>query len=397
MKWMRFGGTFAVLVTSLAYSPHAWPRPEYAVRYNIVQCTACHISPVGGGPRNTNGKLFGARGLKINPFLTQDYVSADFRALYYRPQRQTDSNGGMGVMSASVAGHVALDEKKRVRLTLDHNLGGFSARGAQYRDTYALFRFVDDDGKPHFFESLLVGRFRAPFGIITDEHRTYTRVQTATEWYTFETGLLLSGTPSQNTHYDIGVVSGENSSGDALAQGQSERFGAIVNGRHMLGPVLMGISGSYHDHKPAAQSTQAASVYAVISIARISHEKYPFSLRLEHTRAKNWGARLQQGFTGDPNYGSSLGSAISQGYLAWVDYDFSQRLTFTYKYDRLMPDQTYPADYYERHGIGLRWVAAPNTLVYWRSEFARATHPSEHGSTAIGAQNANFAILQLSL
>lgn len=397
MKRTLFGGTFIFLFTTLAWSPPALARPEYAVRYNIVQCTACHLSPVGGGPRNVYGKLFGAHGFKINPFLTQDYVSADFRALYYLPERHTDSKGGMGVMSASLGGHAALDEQKRVQLTIEHNIGGFSAASGEFRDTYALFRLADDDGKAHFFESLLVGRFRAPFGIITDEHRTYTRIQTATEWYTFETGILLSGTPSLNTHYDFALVSGENSTGDSLQQGQSERFGAVVNGRHIWGPVMFGASGSYHDHKPAGDSTQAASVYAVISVARLTAEKYPVSIRLEHTRARNWGARLVQGFAGDPAYPGSLGSAISQGYLVWVDYDFSQTLTLSYKYDRLMADQTYPADNYERHGFGLRWVPAPNTQVYLRSEFARATHPSERGSTAIGGQNANFAILQLSL
>ena len=49
-----------------------------------------------------------------------------------------------------------------------------------------------------------------------------------------------------------------------------------------------------------------------------------------------------------------------------------------------------------RHGLGVRWYIGPNTILQVRTEVARATPPSEAGSTQMAAQNATFALLQLS-
>src|SRR5665213_3386586 len=173
LTWIFFAIIFFSGLNAAAY-------PEYSARYNINSCTACHISPVGGGPRTINGKLFGARGYAINKALMQDFVSADFRALFYYPERANETKSGMGIMSGSVAGHVALDEEQKIHLVIEQNIAGFQQ--ANMRDTYALYKF-SPDGKPAWFESLMVGRFREPFGIVTDEHRTYTRQATGTEWY----------------------------------------------------------------------------------------------------------------------------------------------------------------------------------------------------------------------
>src|SRR5882672_1001588 len=97
--WILFFGFFCARV---------FGYEQYAARYNINSCTACHISPTGGGPRNVDGKLFGAHNYQANPLLIQPFVSGDFRALYYYPQRPGESKGGMGVMSGSIAGHVHL-------------------------------------------------------------------------------------------------------------------------------------------------------------------------------------------------------------------------------------------------------------------------------------------------
>jgi len=369
--------------------------PEYAVRYNMVSCTACHVSPVGGGPRNQNGKLFGAHGYKINPVLVQDYVSADLRALYYYPQRPGTSKGGMGVMQGSVAGHVDLDEEKRIKLVLEHNIAGFAA--AQFRDTYALFRLSEKTTVPSWLDTLLVGRFREPFGIITDEHRTYTRVATATEFYTFETGVLLSGTPSYQFHYDVALVSGEDSAGQTVSTGQAERFGGVVNLRWMPGPVMFGASGSYYEHEMRSESTKAVSVYGILSIGRWTNDRIPVFVHVEHTEAWGLDSRLGQGFANDPNYVAALGLSESLGWLTLVEWAITPRFNLIYKYDRLQPNASYVADYYDRHGFGFRWDIGPNVIVQFRSEFANATHPSEADSSAIAAQDATFAILQLSL
>lgn len=386
-----------MFIALIIYCPlAALAYPEYAVRFNNIRCTACHVSPVGGGPRNTYGKLFGAHGYKINPVLAQDYVSADFRALYYLPQRSSDSRDGMGVMSGSVAGNVALDEEQRIRLVLEHNVGGFAA--GPYRDSYALFHFNNpNDGKNHWADSLMVGRFRTPFGIVTDEHRTYTRVQSATEWYTMETGFLFSGTPSDSIHYDLALINGENQTGQTLNKGASARWGSVANLRYMPGPIMLGASFSYYDREPSSSSRQAASFYTLISIGRWTNDVIPVAVALEHVRAKNWGSHLGQGFAKDSTYVSSVSSAQSEGWLASLEYRLNPRFVLIYKYDLLLADQNFPADFYSRHGLGFKWYVGPNVMIQTRTEFARATHPSEKGSTGVGGQSATYGLLQLSL
>lgn len=376
------------------FSLRALAYPEYAVRNNMVSCTACHISPVGGGPRTVNGKLFGAHNYKMNPILAQEYVSADFRTLFYYPQRAGASKDGMGVMAGSVGGHVALDEDKRVHLVIEHNVAGFSA--GQFRDTYAMFKF-SDEGRSGWADSLLVGRFRVPFGIVTDEHRTYTRIQTGTEWYTFETGLLFSGTPSDTLHYDVGLVSGENSAGQSLPQGEAERWGGVVNVRWMPGPALFGASALYHNHDPSGDSSWAGSIYSIWSVGRWTNDRVPLTIQVEHTRA--WGSinHIGQGFASDPAYVSAVARSQSLGWMGEADWQFSQHFWVLYKFDWLAPDRDYPSDYYVRHGFGVRWFLAANVMLQLRTEFAQATPPSEAGSTAVGAQDASYALLQLAL
>lgn len=386
-----------LLFVFLLNTTQAHAYPQYALRYNQNRCTACHWSPAGGGPKNVNGKLFAARGYHINPLLVQDYVSADFRVLYYLPQRHTDAKGGAGVMSASVAGHVALDEEERTHLVIDHNFGGFQAGSANFRDTYALFRLAPNDGAPHAFDSLMVGRFRTPFGIATDEHRTYTRIASATEWFSFETGAMLSGTPTRNLHYDLAAVNGEKSPGSSIGNGQAERWGSVLNLRYMIGPVFVGASGSYHEHKERRESRSAGSLYSIISVSRMTDDRVPLSIRLEHVRAQNWGQRLGQGLISDQNYVSTLQRSQAHAWLGWLDWTFSERLSATYKFEWLTPDRDFPSDYYLRHGLGLEYRVAPATRVMVRHEFAKATHPSEFGSTAMGGEDATYGVLIISL
>lgn len=380
------------MAVAYAASPaHAYM--EYAVRNNIIRCTACHLSPVGGGPRNVDGKLYGAHGWKLNPVLAQDYVSADLRVLYFYPERPTATKSGMGVMSGSVSGHVALDPDKRVQVTIEHNLTGFGA--APYRDTYALFALSPLDNQPHFFDSLMVGRFRLPFGIMTDEHQTFTRVQSATEWFTMQEGLLLSGTPTDKVHYDLAALNGETATGSSLSTGQATKWGSEFNIRYMPGPILLGSSASFFQHEPQRESRQAASVYSVVSVARWTQDRLPVTLHLEFEQARNWDDHLAQGFANDPAYPNGAKQATSSGWLAWVNYSLGRQWVFTYKYDLLTPDRDFPADIYERHGLGTRWYFAPGAQLWVRTEFARATHPSERGSTSWAGQNATYGVLEM--
>lgn len=372
---------------SLLVSVNAHALPEYSARYNILSCTACHYSPSGGGPRNLQGKLFAAHGYKMNEALVQDYVSADLRALYYYPQRVTSSKGGLAIMSGALFAHIPLDPERKINFVVGANLAGFSQM--PLAETYALYNI----GANH---SLLVGRFHPPFGIMTDEHRTYVRVQTATDWNSFETGMMFSGNwVARGLHYDLAAVSGEKSLGNSLPQAEAVRWGGIFNARTLHGPALLGVSASHHRRDPRSDSRSAWSVYVVMSLARWTNDRVPVTVQLEHVEAANWGAALGRGFAADTNYVKALDGARSEGWLAMLLWRFATDLDLIYKFDSLVPDREYRADQYNRHGLGLRWFAGPAVIAQLRYELAQATPPSEDGSTAWGGQDAAFAILQM--
>lgn len=378
MSLWRWG----LFVVALIFGPNAHAYLQYSLRYNQQSCTGCHFSPAGGGPKTLNGKLFGANNLKFNPVLAQKYLSADFRVLYYLSQETGASKGGMGVMSGAVAGHAALDEDERAVLVLEHNVGGFSA--APYRDTYAMFR-----PRSKWLNSVAAGRFRAPFGIVTDEHRTYTRLQTNTEWYSFETGALLSGDPAYSFHYDLAVVNGTHSPGSSLGTGQGNHWGSILNLRFLRTPYLAGASGSYFRTSGTSRS-RAASAYGGYTWRR-------WAVLGEFVRAEGFNSNLARGFVSNPSYAETVTRSVSCGWMGWLEYEVNPRFVGIYKFDLLTPDRDFPADQYERHGLGFRWNVAPFVWVWARAEKARATHPAEKQGTGLGRMDAAYAILQVTL
>lgn len=385
MKKIILGGFIFLVVVSVVEA-----TPDYAIRFNNTSCTACHYSPVGGGPLKRDGKLFRGRWFQTSPYKIQDYLSADFRTLAYFPEKAHTAKGGMGVMAGAVAVHIPLSEKKDTFLVIENNVAGFAA--APLRDTYLLYNFAKE-GKHRWAESLLVGRFRAPFGIMTDEHRTYTRFQTGTRWYDFETGVLFSGTPSTKFHYDVALVNGKNFSGQTLNPGQSEQWGQILNLRYMPSFYLLGASASNYQVTQAPDS-HAWSLYSVISLARLNNLIFPATLKLEYSQAQGFNSILNQGLVSDPNYVAAVENSTSQAILARVDWLLTNKLTLTYKFDWFTPDMDFPDDMYDRHGLGLRWYITANTNLLVRTELARATQPSENTKTGQLAQNATFLILE---
>lgn len=380
---MSRSSIFLLLLTFILSCPAiAYAYLQHALRNNIVSCQACHYSPTGGGPRNTNGKLFGAHGFEANPLLAQEYVSADFRVLYYRPQKQKTARGGLGVMTASVAGHVSLNDS--TTFVLEHNVAGFPS--APWRDSYVLFQ-LPNWGK--FFDTVLIGRFRFPFGYVTDEHRTYTRVQTATEWYTMDTGAMFTGTPSGTFTYHLALVNGTHSSGNTLSADQADQWGGMGNVRWLRKPYVLGASAKYYDPKADKICRVAWTVYAGMVFRS-------WFWLIERTEAKGFNGNLGQGFA-TAGYASAITADRSEGWLSWLEWGLNPRFALVYKFDLLTPDADFRSDNFERHGLGFRWTIAPNVNWQARAEWARATQPSEKNQSTIGAQNSFFTFLQVAL
>tara|TARA_B100001248_G_scaffold259792_1_gene246541 strand:+ start:3960 stop:5162 length:1203 start_codon:yes stop_codon:yes gene_type:complete len=392
IRHLIIGCGWAIALT-LVLAEASWARPQYATRHRINNCMACHYQPTGGGPKNPDGKRYQSRWLKINPLLIQDYVSADFRTLFYRPEKQKTAAGGSGVMAGSVAGHASLDDKQQVHLVIEHNVAGFSS--GQLRDTYAQYR-LGNFGQAKNLDTIMAGRFRVPFGMVSDEHRTYTDIQSGSQWFTFETGMMFSGNPSYKLHWDFAAINGLNNTGQSLRDGGSELWGSVINLRWMPSFFFVGASGRLNDTEEDYPS-YALALYTQISVDGITQGRLPLALSIEGVRARGFNSNLARGYVSSNTYAQSLERSTSEGLLTRIEYTLNPYWVLVYKFDRLLPDQDYPSDYYERHGFGFRWHFAPASQIIFRNEWATATHPSESAKTGTLAQDATFLILEVSI
>lgn len=385
---------------------NASARPDYALANGINRCTACHYSPAGGGPRNLNGKYYGTAGYKISPFSAQPYAGGEFKMLYYSPDRHTQAIGGAGIMAGAIWAALPLTEspsgKSETRIVAEHNIGGFSA--APVRNLYLQFAPKDDLTNsllPTHFE---IGRIIPPFGIMTDEHRTYVRMQTATMWNQHvRVGALASANPVDMIHYDLGIFNGQTANGTATgAAGQSAQWSYFGNLRIMpsRGGFFLGASASFSEPDPGPNqlSKSAQSVYGAISLTRLTGAWINATILAEYAQAKNWNASFSSLLVSDTTtYAPSIASSSSEGYLTQVNWDLSPRFQLQYKYDVLMLDRDYPADAYQRHGFGFRYIFGPNMWLQARYENAFAGRPGEEAGTKTGGLNAFWSVLNVGI
>ena len=385
-------------------SRSAMARPEYALRVGNNRCTSCHYSPAGGGPRNLEGKYFGANGKPLTPFSAQGYAGADIKMLYYGPEKHTESRGGMGVIAINLYASLPLTVQEasaaEYRIVAEHNLGGYGGGGP--RQLYLRYQSADaplgTSWRPQHF---VLGRLIVPFGLMTDEHRTYVRLQTGTPWNTgFDMGAMISANPYESLHYDLAFLNGQKNNGQAPAADQATLWGSVGNLRWMpqARPFLLGTSASYYEAEIHKDPPVALSAYGVLSFHRLTNNKFPASLLFEYAHADNWNnATLTNQMVTSTTYATALAETSSEGVLAQLNWDYSSAWTYTYKYDRFVPDVQFNSDNYQRHGLGVRHNFLPNGWFMVRFEKAVATATSEKNGSKMGSLDAVFAILSLGI
>ena len=377
-------------------------RPEYAVRFAINRCTVCHYSPAGGGPRTLQGKYFGAAGYSSDTWIRQqDYVGGEMKMLYYRPAKTSQSKDGLGIMNGDVWASVPLadlsGENAELRLVAEQNLGGFGSGPRQWFVRWAFTKDTETSWLPQY---VLVGRIIPAFGVMTDEHRTYVRMQSGTPWNTgFDTGVLLSANPYDSLHYDLALVNGQKNSGQSLATDMADAWGGVANLRWMPSqlPFALGASTSWYSASQQSDAATAVSVYTLISVHRLSGNRIPVTISGEFVQAKNWNDSFTGGFVSDPAYASTVSHATSQGIYALVEYELSRRVIFQYKFDQLLLNQDFPADNYQRHGVGVKHYFGNNVWALVRFEKAIAHHPGESDGLKTGALDAVLGVLNIAL
>lgn len=395
---------FAVLLsTSLSYG-----KFKYMSKLGLNRCTACHVSPTGGAIRNAQGKAFGQHGYKmaINKRFSSEALSADVRMIYYSPENDDQNRGGLGLMTGSLGLNVPLYESEsgvETRLVYSHNLGGFG--GSSPQDAYVRWRFEDDSETSFRPQYLLVGRFHLPFGILTDEHRTYVRAQNNSSWNDYDMGFMLSANPFLGLHYDVGLVNGEKTSGTGFRTDGAAAWGSFANVRYTPSylPLILGASFSRHAAPQVIGSVsddpESIAVYASLNLQRwVSF--LPLVVTHEYQQSKNWnkdslfaGARYINPSNG---YAASVVNSTSVGQLLRFDLDLSDRLSLIYKYESLLLNKNFSGDTYVRNGFGIQYILGPNMILNARYEKASGGSGVDSKSSS-ALQDTTWLLLQVSI
>ena len=391
---------FFVFFAAALFLPEAFARPEYALRIRTNRCTTCHTNPAGGGHRNLTGKAFapspGAGAAPLQAFSQQDLFGFDWRALIYAPLPKSESAGkwsGPSVMATvpSISAPFYSSGGKEWRLVYSHNIGGYSP-GA--RDGYLRIKLYDDYQKyPQF---ITFGQFAPPFGLLTDEHRTYVRIQTRTTWNHQEMGVLLSGDWTHALHYDFALVN-EDQAASARRETGLAGLGGFANFRYMSAARgwMAGASASYHNNE---KNSAALSLYQALSLDSLTKNKLPGTLLAEGVFGHKTNPRIKiVGAGGIFEIKNNYSDSSSLGALVRWNYNFLPKWSFVFKWDHFNPDIVkYPGDFFSRFGLGLKHFFNSQAILEARGSVVRAT-PEGANSALAASQNALWILLQVKI
>ncbi len=375
--------------------PRAEARPEYALKQK-TNCTTCHALPMGAGPRNIAGKIFGSRSFAPATSSYNDLYYGDFRAEYFRPLHGSeDTRNGLALMVAAVSGNIPLKTGTTYDLKYvgTFDLGSFSTGSREQ-----ILLWSKTKGALYLPDHILFGKFYLPFGLMTDEHRTYTKMQSKMSFRDYDMGLNLSWDFFGSSHLDLALTNGFQSAG----QGTNNDVTSAYTGNLRLnppGPFLIGTSYSQHESKKKAVTVaRAHSIYAGIDFGRLTKDWLKITITGERVTARGWNDPAVNSnvafFTSNSIYSDSIKYAQSEGYYGLFKWDLIDTFTLVAKYDALAFDSKFPGDRYERRGYGFIWQFDSNLSLLARYETAHNKRTELGAETSKMMQDFWFLMLR---
>lgn len=378
--------------------------PEYAVQSRAVSCTSCHVSPFGGGPRNLTGKLYGAHGYDPSGWQLQDKFSADARAILYEPKDRATTRHGAALMEVSPSANLPIKTFKdgsETRVVAVYSLG-VVAQGP--RDIYGQWLSHPTSESPTIVQ---LGRFNVPFGLMTDEHRTFTRMLTRTEIYDYEFGTSISNDIWNEVHYDFALSNGLESGGQfsqSSIAAPDTTVGGFANVRWTPAslPLLLGLSGAYHSRLNPNPSPYGISLYSVLSLDHATLSTVSGSISGEVVYSEHWAdsninPNIVRFFIpeGDLGYLNGVRSQPAWAWSSLLNINLSRVWVAQYKLDGLSFDPEFGGDRYLRHGFGVKYFVEANFIAMARYELADVGRPEIKTSNILAAQDAVWGLLQV--
>jgi hypothetical protein len=398
--------TSLITVFALTISTPALARPEYATKEKL-NCVACHASPWGGGPRTVMGKTYGSHGHTPAKTSSSDLYYASLRFIdYYSTDSTHKRANGAGIMEAAVTGNVPIiqnDDGSEMRGVLTYNIPTLAP--ANLREAYIRWQLSAQSGRTPTY--VLVGRFYMPFGLLTDEHRAYTKIQTNMTINNFDIGAALSVNPTESFHFDLALVN-DFQTGGAFNTGELP-WGVVGNVRwnpESL-PLLFGVSGNY-EHTITVPQPYAGSFYSVLSADRLTDNTVSGSLQAEAVWAKNWNNPAVNTGLVNPSLSQYFIPAANSGYLPSVldttsfgifgqaKYNLTHVWTLMYRLDYFAPDMGTLSNHYVRNGFGFESYLNSNLI--WQVRYETVSVPGfidSSSNTTFATQSDIFTMLRL--
>lgn len=355
------------LLLVIFFYQFSWSRPEYALKTTTVSCSACHVNPFGGGARTIFGKAYGSFGLGIAPYSKQDLFSGDLRAVGYFPQSSKTKVSGFSVMN--VQGTLNAPITDETQTGLKTNLVINFASPELNTEPGESFILMEPNPKLQF----VLGKFIRPYGLLTDEHRTFVRMQTNSSIRDYESGLGFSHEILDTLHLDFTYTTEPISS----KLTQQPVWSRLLNVRWTpyFMPIMLGASTSVHD-RPNEKDSMAQSLYGGFSFDRATQYSFPMTITFETSRANGWTNKMNRlsnfiNSATDSAYQASIINKTSLGVYSQILWNIKPHIALVYKFDQLLFDEKYPADAFERHGFGTNWNLNSNLIFQARMEFAK--------------------------
>ena len=387
---------FILITAIIVSSSSVLARPQYAARQREVSCTTCHFSPSGGGVKTLYGKTYGSRGLKLGVHSNTDTYSADVKAMAFGSIKETHKSvNGFGIMNATLASavpvHVDQDGSEL------HAVGSYKAAGfgAGAGEIFARYQTTSNSG--FLPKHVVVGKFNAPFGVPSGEHRTYTRRQTLTSTTDYETGLMLSSNIASNFHYDLALTNGFQKQGSQAPTSNDITWASFVNFRYIpvMGPLTLGASASYHKSL-VRNSPSAYTLYGILALSRKS------SFLMEVSYADGWNdkdinAQIPKFVDTDidQDYYESIKDKKSVGVYSRFDYDFSKRVMLSAKIDVLSLDEKAAKDAYYNFGLSMRYWMLANADLDFRIEKSEIGNKSIDKTNIAAADDMAYVLIRM--
>jgi hypothetical protein len=348
-------GLFAVFSISLLGSSKAYAYPEM-VRYNYVNCTACHVSPTGGGTLTAYGRqtsrdvlsTWGEEGEERPAYFinSPEWLSlgGDYRSAYSYENTPSLEMGQLSFMQLDVEAAVQYKQ-----FTFDASLGYQDPSQPNLWHDYVISRrhYV----MYHATDEIAVrgGRFFPAFGIYTPNHSQVTRSLLNIEApeqvgqgesYNLEFSYL-------GDNYNViatGIFGRPDDTGVAgTANDTYHEYGAsLVVSRAIADHYKVGLSYMYGTD--SAQRRHVIGPYAILGFT----QKFYLMTELDFQRATNTTAGLGDPMTSGIAQTNRLGYELIKGLNLILDQEYA-RLDFS-QWNTLT----------QRYGAGVWWFPRPH-------------------------------------